>query len=99
MKKFASFLYKCAEPIILWQYLIGQSFVRYTEIKKMFGGNYPAEVFTIFDGFNQNTTRAGILARLRDIKFRHDHNANFAQAAMLEERLGRKVFGYRSFSL
>lgn len=94
MEKLAAFIYRALEPLLMRQYLVGQRLVRYHEVKTMFGGgNYPPETFRIFDGLSQMTTRAGILARLRDIQFRAMRDAHFSQSAMFEERLGRKIFG------
>jgi predicted nuclease of predicted toxin-antitoxin system len=68
------------QAIMMRTFLIGQDLVFYDELKAMFGGDYPPDVWNIFADINNNTTRKSTLERLRVIAAKYEQGAMFAAA-------------------
>jgi hypothetical protein len=62
--------------------LVGQDFVQHREVKAMFPGYYPVEVFEVLSAASSKpgTTRKDVLRALRQIAADHKCGARFAKA-------------------
>lgn len=74
----------CARKIeggLMRLHIRGQRLVTYSELKQMFGCDYPDDVWALFANTPEGATRADVIERLRVIANRNQRGAMFAVAA------------------